>query len=542
MRKIYLPLVIFIFFTSSVLHSQFIGWTGIYNGTGNGTDVSTCLVMHNLKHSSIVSGYTFNGSNYDIRTIHYTFLGNSSWSMTTDRGGDDAVFDIAFSSDSTFIYASGYSVGAGTGKDIAVIKYRTSNGSISWARYYNRNGSGDDEAVSIAVDRKNNVFITGYSAETGGSGHDFTTLKYDSAGNLIWAKHYDGFLNGSDRAAKIKLDTNAKVYVTGTVDNGGLKDYATIKYDSSGNFNWAKLYNGGSNGNDYSVGLGISKSAIDIYVTGYSDTTGGSDFVTIKYDSSGQVIWRDKHNGSGNGNDYASQIEVDFSGNIIVAGTTYGGDTNKQEYTTIKYFPGGTRDWTNVLNSSFNDNDSITAMHINHINCIYITGTSKGNVNRDFYTVLYNTAGWTHWENRVVSFGNGDDVPYAIKSAGSDATITGSRDLNPSLDYYTFMYGGIIDNIGVISYEAPGSFSLHQNYPNPFNPSTKIRFAVQKFSPVNISVYDVMGREVENLLQRELTPGTYEIEWSASKFTSGIYFYRFTASDFTEIKKMILLK
>lgn len=540
MRKIYLPLAILTFFLNSVSYSQFIGWTNTYNGSGN-ADVATCLLM-NLKRSSTISGYSHNGTNLDIVTIQYSFFGGTSWITSTNRGGDDAAYDMAFSSDSTFIYVVGYSVGAGTGKDIAVIKYKTSNGAISWARYYNRNGSGDDEAVSVTVDKKNNVFLTGYSAETGGTGHDFATLKYDSAGNLIWARHYDGFLNGSDKAAKITLDTNAIVYVIGTADNGGMKDYATIKYDSSGNFRWAKLYNGGSNGNDHATDLSISKSAIDIYVTGYSDTTGGYDFVTLKYDSSGQVIWRDKHNGSGNGNDYATQIEVDFNGNIIVAGTTYGGDTNKQEYTTIKYFPAGNRDWTNVLNSSFNDNDSVTAMHINHINCIYITGASKGNPNRDFYTVLYNTAGWTHWENRVLSLLNGDDVPYAIKSMGSDATITGSRDLNPSLDYYTFMYGGIIDNIGVVSYETPRSFSLHQNYPNPFNPSTKIKFAVQKQSPVRITVYDVMGREVENLLQRDFTPGTYELEWNASKYTSGIYFYRLTAGDFSEIKKMILLK
>lgn len=290
------------------------------------------------------------------------------------------------------------------------------------------------------------------------------------------------------------------------------------------------------------MGLGVSQPTGDIYVTGYSDTTGGFDFVTIKYDSAGQVIWLDKHNGSGDGNDYASQIEVDHNGNIIVAGTTYGGTTNKQEYTTIKYFPNGTRDWTNVLNSTFNDNDSVTAIHINEINCVYVTGTSKGSSNYNFVTVLYNTAGWTHWSNTVNSLNNGEDVPRSIKSIKTDATITGTREIAGNYDYYTFLYGGIIDNVNIVSYSVPDNYSLSQNYPNPFNPSTKIRFGIQHSTSADITIYDIMGRKVENILQKQLTPGTYEVKWDASKYSSGVYFYRFTTPGFSDMKKMILLK
>lgn len=88
----------------------------------------------------------------------------------------------------------------------------------------------------------------------------------------------------------------------------------------------------------------------------------------------------------------------------------------------------------------------------------------------------------------------------------------------------------------------PVSFSVQQNYPNPFNPNTKIKFDIPKFSNVKIIVYDMLGRAVENILEGQLQPGTYQVDWNASKFASGIYFYRLIAGDFTNTKKMILVK
>lgn len=104
-----------------------------------------------------------------------------------------------------------------------------------------------------------------------------------------------------------------------------------------------------------------------------------------------------------------------------------------------------------------------------------------------------------------------------------------------------------------ISSEIPGSFSLYQNYPNPFNPSTKIKFAIP--APLNppkggtlvrIVIYDVLGREITTLVNEQLNPGTYEVEWPAtgvaSNFPSGVYFYKLETQDFTETKRMVLIK
>jgi hypothetical protein len=88
----------------------------------------------------------------------------------------------------------------------------------------------------------------------------------------------------------------------------------------------------------------------------------------------------------------------------------------------------------------------------------------------------------------------------------------------------------------------PSEYSLSQNYPNPFNPTTKIRYEIPEGSFITIKVYDVLGREIETLLNEEKPVGSYEVEFNAAKLSSGIYFYRLHANDFTQIRKMILLK
>jgi Tol biopolymer transport system component len=90
--------------------------------------------------------------------------------------------------------------------------------------------------------------------------------------------------------------------------------------------------------------------------------------------------------------------------------------------------------------------------------------------------------------------------------------------------------------------ELPRTYSLEQNFPNPFNPSTKIKYSIPQSSNVVIKVFDILGNEIETLVNEEITAGKYELTWYAENLPSGVYFYQLTAGDFVETKKMILLK
>ncbi|MBU0474671.1 MAG: T9SS type A sorting domain-containing protein [Bacteroidetes bacterium] len=99
----------------------------------------------------------------------------------------------------------------------------------------------------------------------------------------------------------------------------------------------------------------------------------------------------------------------------------------------------------------------------------------------------------------------------------------------------------------VIEYTPPKEYALFQNYPNPFNPSTTIKYSIPKNSKHAISdtkliVFDILGREVETLVNKKQTPGNYEVVFSASHLSSGTYFYRLISGDFSKTMKFILLK
>jgi len=88
----------------------------------------------------------------------------------------------------------------------------------------------------------------------------------------------------------------------------------------------------------------------------------------------------------------------------------------------------------------------------------------------------------------------------------------------------------------------PASCSLHQNYPNPFNPATNIKFNVSQLTYVKIVVYDIIGREVQTLLNESLKPGTYLVSFDGSLLNSSVYFYKITAGGYSETKRMMLEK
>jgi flagellar hook assembly protein FlgD len=83
---------------------------------------------------------------------------------------------------------------------------------------------------------------------------------------------------------------------------------------------------------------------------------------------------------------------------------------------------------------------------------------------------------------------------------------------------------------------------MNQNFPNPFNPTTTIKYALPQATKVNIKIYDILGREVETLINEIQNAGTYSVNWDASNFPSGVYFYKLHAGDFVQTNKMVLIK
>ena len=90
--------------------------------------------------------------------------------------------------------------------------------------------------------------------------------------------------------------------------------------------------------------------------------------------------------------------------------------------------------------------------------------------------------------------------------------------------------------------QTPSTYKLSQNYPNPFNPTTNIDFSISKAGFVNIKVFDILGREITTLVSQQMNPGNYNYRFDARNLSSGLYFYKLEVNDFSDIKKLSLIK
>lgn len=111
-----------------------------------------------------------------------------------------------------------------------------------------------------------------------------------------------------------------------------------------------------------------------------------------------------------------------------------------------------------------------------------------------------------------------------------------------SSGYLLYTNNGGSTNEKIISYSIPNKYYLYQNYPNPFNSTTNIRFNIKESGFVIIKIYDIYGKEVSNLISKNMNPGIYEIRYNNDKIANGVYFCKMITKTFSEIRKMIIIK
>ncbi len=436
-------LLFFILTFSNLLFSQVdTAWVRRYDGPGNHNDAATSLFVDN-QGNVYVTGCSYNIlTDFDYATLKYDASGNLLWVRRYNGPGNGQDYATSlFVDNQGNVYVTGRSYDSLTNLDYATLKYDT-NGNLLWERRYNGPGNHNDVATSLFVDINSNVYVTGRS-EVSGIDFDYATLKYDASGNLLWERRYNGPGNDYDEATSLFVDNQGNVYVTGiSFGSSTYYDYATLKYDTNGNLLWVRRYNGPGNHNDAATSLFVDNQG-NVYVTGCSyNILTDFDYATLKYDASGNLLWERRYNGPGNDYDEATSLFVDNQGNVYVTGRSYDSLTNL-DYATLKYDASGNLLWERRYNGPGNYNDGAASLFVDSDGNVYVTGSSEGSgTDLDYATLKYDTNGNLLWVRRYNGPGNGQDYPTSlfVDNQGNVYVTGDSWGSGTYYDYATIKY------------------------------------------------------------------------------------------------------
>lgn len=485
------------------------------------------------------------GSGYDFLTVKYNSAGVQQWEARYNGPANNLDEAVALALDNQGnVLVAGSSASSTNGFDYCVVKYNSSGTQLWVARYNDSVNNRDDIVTSMVVSDSGNVYLTGYSFYSP-TNYRWLTIKYNSAGVIQWILNYTQ--GGFESAREIAVDVNGNIYVAGGAWNPGINGTRAVvqKINSAGVSQWVSQYDYAEN---TSVAYDISGN---VYTCGFQGTGSGRNYLTLKYNSAGFQQWVKTHNGSANDTDIARKVRLGAAGDIYVTGTSKN-TTGGNDIVTIKYDGNGNQLWLNTYNGLANGRDAAADLFVDFMGNAYVTGFTDSSANNlNYITLKYNFSGTQIWSFQYNGPGNGSDMASSVfVDVNHNVYVTGaSFDATSNIDYATIKYSQLV-GIVPINNEIPNQFSLFQNYPNPFNPNTKFKVHISKLSDVKIVVFDALRREIETLVNEQLNPGTYEVEFDGSRYSSGIYFYKLVAGEplvsseqgFIETKKMLLVK
>ena len=426
-------------------------WVMRYNGPGNDIDWAEAIAVDEEGNVYITGGSCGSETGSDCTTIKYNSEGLEQWVVRYTGPGThgDKALDLVLDSE-TNVYITGYSYDSGTGVDYVTIKYNSA-GEEQWVARYNGSENSGDYACDMVIDNNSNIYVTGYTNFTyPGDSTDSATIKYDKNGVEQWVAEYNGPVNGKDATYAIALDSGSNVYVTGGSEfSENNEDYITIKYNELGVEQWVVRYNGPGNGGDGASDMVLDNEG-NIYITGRSIGLGTAvDYATIKYNNSGVEQWVARYNGPKNGVDRALAIALDSDENVCITGyinLTYDGYYGYYtDYATIKYDSNGVEQWIAIYNGNGNLDDRAFDMCADKEGNIYVTGYSYvsnivGQI--DYATIKYNKTGTEQWIATYDFLNESTDWARAITlDSQNNVYITGTcLNYDTSWDYATIKY------------------------------------------------------------------------------------------------------
>ena len=535
-------------------------WTRTYGGSDFEEAYS---VRQTTDGGYIVAGYTssFGAGSFDVYLVKTDESGNELWTRTYGGGGSEIAYSVQQTTDGGYIIA-GYTDSFGAGSADFYLVKTDSNGDTLWTRTYG--GTDSDQSRSVQQTTDGGYIIAGYTSSFGAGGYDFYLVKTDADGNTLWTRTYGG--SGTDQGYSVQQITDGGYIIAGITGSfgAGSADFYLVKTDANGDSLWTRTYGGSGTDQGYSVDQTTDGGYI---VAGYTESFGAGswDFYLVKTDADGDTLWTRTYGGSSYDCGWSVQQTPDDG--YIIAGYTMSFGAGGIDFYLVKV--AGESSLPDVTIEIVPDNPPVIVPQGGSFG---FTGSLTNNIEDpqvvDAWAMAIGPEKETYGPFKMLNDVELD--PYEIRSRQFNQRVA---NLAP-LGFYTYIaYCGdypstVIDSsffeVEVIagpSTEAseagwvltgsfsegeftdlPSEFALLSNYPNPFNAQTVIGYQLPMSSSVKLEVYNLLGSKVATLVNGEQEAGYKSVTWDASEVSSGIYFYKLTAGEFREVKRMTLLK
>jgi len=536
-------------------------WTRAYGGSFWDGGYS---VQQTNDGGYIVAGATmsFGAGAHDVYLVKTDANGDSLWTRTYGGAAMDWGNWVEETSDGGYIIA-GFTMSFGGGAfDVYLVK-TDAVGDTVWTRAYG--GMAPDYGDCVQETSDGNYIVAGITSSFGAGGEDVYLLKTDASGDTLWALTYGGV--EADGAWSVRQTTDGGYIVAGRTESFGAGDYDfwLLKTDASGDTLWARTYGGTGWDDAYDV----RQTPDDGYIlAGFTDSFGAGsyDVYLLKTDASGDTLWTRTYGGGSP--DFGTSIQRTQDGSYIVGGYT------------SSFGAGGVDAWLLKLVGEIEPDVAIEIIpddppvRVPQGGRFGFTGTLINNTEDpqvvDAWVMAVGPEPQGIYWGPFKEF---EDLGLAPEQTRSAHFYQRVPNLAP-LGFYDYIaYCGeypstVIDSsffeIEVIAgpltkageagwvltgsflegdfTDLPSEFTLSGNHPNPFNASTQIRYEVPATAHVKLEVYNLFGQKVATLVDGQQEAGYRSVTWEDSEAASGVYFYKLTAGDFTEVKRMTLLR
>jgi len=543
MNKIFYLLSALLLNLNLQLDAQPATWKWARSAAGNTYDAATTIVTDPM-------GNVIAAGNFTSDSIIF-----GSWILHNHTPGDDDMFVVKYDSSGNVLWA--LSIGDSL-DDRANCLATDAAGNIYLSGYFY------SPVITIGT----------YTFTNAGNVGDILLARFDPQGNLLWATREGGPAlevphaltvdNAGNMIAAGRFSSTNITFGSTTLNLAGSMDVFVVKYNSSGNVVWAKGAGSGGNDEAYSV---ITDAVNDVVVTGYFtgncsfgsvvlSTAGSNDMFLAKYDgTTGMLLWAKRYGGSTA--DEGKAIAIDASGQIYVTGTFQSATINFGSTMLNNFFSAGVNNafiakfyspgdalWAHAINGrssgqgiALYNNHVYTCGNFNDDSLNYGNNVLMENGSSDFYLTHCDTSGNSRWALYQNSGGGSSDFAVRLAADGwGNVALAGYFNSSPfvfgpstlsatgNFDMYVARLGSI--STGISPHEAPFSFSV---FPNPA--SDFLTFSIPSCADLNVVIINTIGEKVLHV------KGENRI--SISNLSTGIYFLNIEADGRTHYRKFV---